>query len=135
MSIFNILSIFLAFHIWAAMTLHQKGGNPFGDELPTVQADHATGADVQPDPATAAGAPPTLSLLRRFLGAHNKTTVAHAVVETMPVVSAKGTKSVMIDNLLEYIEGGGHDENIRYCKESLQSGVLLNGLQKTVCRG
>ena len=42
--------------------------------------------------------------------------VGIAVVQTMPVTSARGTKRVMIDKLVEYVECGGHDKTVRYCK-------------------
>ena len=67
-------------------------------------------------PATAADVPLTLGILRGFLGAQSKEMVANAVVQTMPVLSTKRTKRVMIDKLVEYVGRGGHDKTVRYSK-------------------
>ena len=77
-----------------------------------VQTDRATAADVPPEPATDADVPLAFSLLRCFLVGQPKAMVATAVIHTMPVVSAKGSKSALIDRLVEYVERGGRDT---YC--------------------
>jgi hypothetical protein len=77
-----------------------------------VQADLAIAIDVPPEPATDADVPLALPLLRRFLVEQPRAMVENAVIVTMPVLSAKGSRSALIDKLVEYVERGGRDT---YC--------------------